>query len=138
LDTSKKLIYPSNGIAAMIAGKLTKTKGLKHDVYKVTTGFQVVPVTVCQDYMPPKKPLPVMDGATLKKLIKDKAQAGGDVLTFTFKFRGESAVYIDIWMEDGSPKSFGKSNLIDWEVSDDKATVVLQITKAIAKKRGLI
>ena len=59
LETSK-MIYQQQKVAAMIAEKMTKSKGLEHTVYKVPTGFQVVAVTKLKSGMPPAKPLPVM------------------------------------------------------------------------------
>ncbi|MCO5157909.1 MAG: hypothetical protein M9945_14365 [Aquamicrobium sp.] len=143
LDVSGKMIYETQAVANMIAGKLTKNKGVKYDVYKVTTGFQVVPITVCKDYVPPAKPLPVAKPADLVKKLQDEAAVpDSDKITLSFKFKNESNVYIDVFMPDGTVKSFGKSNILAYAINVEEGTstptIQLTMTKAFAKKRGLI
>ncbi|MGK9084959.1 hypothetical protein KXR64_16585 [Brucella intermedia] len=145
LDVSGKMIYDTQAVANMIAGKLSKTKGVKHDVYKVTTGFQVVPVTVCKAYVPPAKPLPVTKPSEITKKIQTAAEvADSDKITLTFKFKNESNVYLDVFMPDGTVKSFGKSNILAYQigpssiVGETETLISLTMTKQFAKKRGLI
>lgn len=128
-----KLIYPQRSIAAMIADKLSKTKGAKYEVRKITTGYQVVMVTQCPPHIPPSKPLPVTKSFALK--IEHEG-TDADCIVIDLKFRGESKVYVDAWTNEGKPISFGKTTLIGWEIMGDMVT--LQMAKAVAKKRGLI
>jgi hypothetical protein len=44
-----QLIYPQSNVAAMIAGRLTKSKGVAYVVTKVPTGFQVAPFVPVAD-----------------------------------------------------------------------------------------
>ncbi len=125
-----KMIYPHPDIAAMIAGKLSKSKGGKYEVHKVTTGYQVVLVTQCPPHMPPAKALP------FESKTPGRTWAGVEFVVVDLKFRGESKVYVDAWTAEGKQISFGKSTLIGWEIKDDR--VFLKMTKAIAKKRGLL
>ena len=83
LETSK-MIYQQQKVAAMIASKMTKSKGLEHTVYKVPTGFQVVAVTKLKSGMPPAKPLPVM----IPQPVSVKVPTGEQVV-IELKFRGE-------------------------------------------------
>lgn len=141
LDVSGKMIYETQAVANMIAGKLTKKKGVKYDVYKVSTGFQVCPITVCKDYVPPAKPLPVAKPADITKKVQDAASVpDSDKITLTFKFKNESPVYLDVYMPDGSVKSFGKSNILAYAIGGepDHLNIALTMTKAFAKKRGLL
>ena len=127
-----KMIYPQQTVANMIAGKLTKSKGKKYDVYKVTTGWQVVPVNVCKPHVPPAKPMPVLK---LKKAAEKAAPANTVKIVLPFKMQSPSYVTA---LHDGKPIHFGKSNLIDWSISDDGVFVTMVIAEAVAKKRGLM
>lgn len=127
-----KMIYPQQAVANMIAGKMTKSKGQKYDVYKVTTGWQVVPVNVCKPHVPPAKPAPVLK---LKKASEKATPANAVKIALPFKMQSPS--YVTALFE-GKPIHFGKSTLIDWSISDDGMTVTMVIPEAIAKKRGLM
>lgn len=132
---TSKMIYAQEDVAKAIASKLEAFKGTKYAVYKVTTGFQVCPVTVCKAYVPPAKPLPV------KKPSFDEVLPE-DVVVVAMKFQHESPKYISVYKEDGSLMHLGKSTLIDWDVTigegESTPTVKLKMTKKVAKKRGLI
>ena len=117
------MIYAQSNVAAMIAARLTKSKGVEYTVQKVTTGFQVAPI----NKLPPVSPVPIVNPV--------KTWEQGDALSIELKFRGESKSYVDAFVDD-KPVSFGKSTLIAWEVKGDR--VVLRMPKATAKKRGLI
>jgi hypothetical protein len=133
------MIYPQQTVANMIAGKLSKSKGVKYVVRKVTTGFQVVDETLFEQQKTAS--IKAMVAEVLKKttpasnVVAVKTWAQGDAVSVTLKFRGESTAYVDAWL-DGKPVSFGKGNLISWEKQGDD--VLLKMTKAFAKKRGLI
>jgi hypothetical protein len=122
------MIYAQENVARMIAGKLTKSKGVEYLVEKVTTGFRVSPKAT------PKTAPKIIKEAeiTSPKLVKTWAQ--GDAVIISLKFRGESASYVDAW-NNGKPISFGKSTLIAWELDGDY--VLLKMPVSIAKKRGL-
>ena len=81
--------------------------------------------------MPPVKPLPVM-----KPLPVSAKVPTGEQVVIDLKFRGESKVYVDAWLADGKPISFGKTTLLGWEVKGDR--VRLSMTKSVAKKRGFL
>lgn len=130
ITETAKMIYPDKAVADAIAAKLMQTKGKKYEVFKVSTGFQVCPITVCKAYVPPAKPLPV------KKPSFNDAPSG-DVVIVTMKFQAESPKYLSVVNDEGKLMHFGKGTLIDWEIEDNK-TVKLKMSKAVAKKRGLI
>jgi hypothetical protein len=124
------MIYAQESVARMIAGKMTKSKGVEYLVEKVTTGFQVRPKSVTAK--PPKpvaKPAPKTIMATW---------AHGDAVVIEMKFRGESTSYVDAWTDDGKPISFGKSTLIAWDIVQAGERVLLKMPVHIAKKRGLL
>lgn len=130
-----KMIYAQEDVAKAIAAKMMQIRGKKYEVYKVTTGFQVCPVTVCKAYVPPAKPLPV------QKTSFDEVPSG-DVVVIAMKLHNESPKYISVYKDDESLMHFGKSSLIAWEVTigegESTPTVKLKMTKKTAKKRGLI
>lgn len=69
-----KMIYPQQNVAQMILGKMRKRfPERKYEVMKVSSGWQVVGITKCPDYVPPAKPLPV-------KKTEPKVLATGAVL----------------------------------------------------------
>jgi hypothetical protein len=126
-----KMVYAQQSIADMIAGKMTKHKGVEYIVEKVTTGFQVRPKTLL-------KPVTVAKTSPIK-VNKPVLQNGANV-TLKMKYRGESAVYIDVWTDEGKPMSFGKTTLAAWQVQKDFGGdwVTLTMPMSVAKKRGLI
>ena len=130
-----QMIYPQSNVATMIAGRLSKSKGTPYAVTKVTTGFQVAPVVKVE----PKKPLPIPTAAA--QSAAPKTWTGIAYHTAKLRFRGESASYVDAWI-DGKPVSFGKSTLIGWEVEQEAGEtmkwVVLRMPIPVAKKRGLV
>ena len=133
---TSKMIYAQESVAQAIAAKLEQVRGKKFAVYKVTTGFQVCPVTVCKAYVPPAKPLPV------QKPSFESEEVTGDVMVFTFKLQKESPKYISVYKPDGSLMHLGKSTLIGWDISinegESTPTVKVKMTNKVAKKRGLI
>ncbi|MEY9560516.1 hypothetical protein [Sinorhizobium fredii] len=128
-----KMIYAQKNIAHMIASRLTKSKGVDHLVRQVTTGFQVVPITKCPDYVPPAKPLPVKKP---EPIATGTTLPSDDYVVIDLKFRGESKAYVDAWTAEGKPISFGKTTLIGWEIQGDK--VLLKMAKTVAQKRGFL
>ncbi|MCL4743802.1 MAG: hypothetical protein KJZ83_00155 [Burkholderiaceae bacterium] len=121
-----KMIYPQEGIANQIANKLMQTKDTKYAVYKVTTGFQVVPVTICKSGMPPAIPAPVA------KVAKD-VQAE-DTVTLEFPFNRQTKSW---WYFDGGEVQFlHKSHPISVEIKDNMLRMVL--AKKTAIKFGLL
>ena len=131
------MIYAQESVARMIAGKMTKSHGVEYLVEKVTTGFRVAPKAAPKVVL--KAPQIIKEAEiTSPKLVKTWAQ--GDAFAIELKFRGESPSYVDAWLPDGKPISFGKSTLIMWEVEEkeDCFFVTLQMPVSIAKKRGLL
>ena len=127
------MIYAQESVARMIAGKLSKSKGVEYLVEKVTTGFRVAPKVAPKVVL--KAPKIIKEAEiTSPKLVKTWAQ--GDAVVIALKFRGESPAYVDAWTENGKPISFGKSTLIAWELDGDY--VLLKMPVSIAKKRGLL
>ena len=126
ITETAKMIYSDKAVADAIAAKLMQTKGKKYEVFKVSAGFQVCPITVC----PPAKPFQV-------KKPSYNGASSGDVVIVTMKFQAESPKYLSVVNDEGKLMHFGKGTLIDWEIEDNK-TVKLKMSKAVAKKRGLI
>src|SRR5262245_61297167 len=109
MSQTAKMIYQQANVAAMIAGKLSKSKGLKHEVHKVATGFQVVAIKKLPDYVPPAKPLPVQKPAMFTQNqggTSGKSWTGVEFVILDMKFRGESKVYVDAWTANGKQISF--------------------------------
>jgi len=140
-----QLIYPQSNVAAMIAGRLSKSKGFAYTVRKVATGFEVLPLvapsmTPLLDALKKAKEagIVIAKAPIVAEPTKESVTWTGETsVQLAFKFRGESPKYVDVWI-DGVAKSFGKSTLISWDVKGATGDVVVQMTKAHAKKRGLI
>jgi hypothetical protein len=47
-----QLVYPQKHVAAMIAGRLSKSKGIEYVVEKIETGFRVAPVSLLKTGFP--------------------------------------------------------------------------------------
>jgi hypothetical protein len=125
------MIFPQSNVAKLIAERLTKVKGTKHDVLKIPQGFQVVPITVCPAYMPPAKPKPVVTHGNDLWAIKD-----GEAI-FTLPLVGVGQTYITV-KHNGKSVAFGKSTLLGWQQNTEHMTIDLKMTIAVAKKRGLL
>lgn len=146
METAKK-IYPTEAVANMIAGKLTKVRQKKYIVMKVTTGWQVAPVTTCPSAVPPWPPAPYPvkgalqpNGALYKKpstsgVSKATSSASHETATVKIACTQETPKYIGV-MLDGKEAWIGKSTLISYAIVDGMAT--MQMPMAIAKKRGLL
>ena len=144
---AKKMIYAQEAVARMIACKMTKSKGVEHVWTKIATGFQVSPIKALPSAMPPAKPLPVKKPQTLMEAATAFTGTGNGIeqswtnpahSLIELKFRGESPKYVDAFLSDGKPVSFGKSTLISWDRNLTAGTVLLKMTNATAKKRGLV
>lgn len=141
-NSSEKIIIPNQIEAKAMADYLMAQTGVKHDVYPLPSGFQIVPIKVLAAYMPPAVPHPVATPEKIKKHLMSAVMAkpveNKDTMSFTFKFKGVANVYLDVIMPDNTVKSFGKTNLVDYTISEDKSEVTIIVTKQFAKKRGLI
>jgi len=81
------MTYAQESVARMIAGKLTKWKGVEYVVEKVTIGFRVSPKVAPK--VQPKVAQTIKEAEiTSPKTIKTWAQ--GDAVIIEMKFRGES------------------------------------------------
>ncbi|CAA2141433.1 hypothetical protein [Hyphomicrobium sp. ghe19] len=129
---AEPMIYPQRNVASLIAERLTTYKGKKHGVVQLPQGYQVVPITVCPDYMPPAKPKPVI---TTSKPVSVVGLKEGEVL-FEFDLVGEGITYITVF-HNGKQMAFGKSTLLGWEKKDGNK-IALKMSAAVAKKRGLV
>ncbi len=138
-----QLIYPQENVAALIAGKLGKSKGIVYEVKKVTTGFlvepapgQTIPISVVPDedfqiIMPVKTAQP-------KPPFKTWTQNGEFNIDMVFKSESKewiSAKYGDqtFWV--------AKKSLIGWQlVEEHLEPKKWRLTMSIpyAKSRGLL
>lgn len=150
---SAALIMPNETEAKTMADFLAEQTGVKHIVYTLPQGYQIVPVKVLEAYMPPAKPLPVSKNSLfanaaakasplpLKATAEPTKAKEGDkdkTVTLTFPMIRIAKVYIDVKMPDGTLKSISKNSIIDYEIHSSDQTVVIVCTKAFAKKRGFI
>ena len=169
-----QMIYPQSNVAAMIAARMTKSKGFEYAVTKVLTGFQVAPksntplldalkkaknegvkVTPMMKEFPdifaPWKKPPMLDAVeaawatpTQFEHLNNKVQyvplatAGmpGE-MEFKLTYHSDSPKYVGAWF-NGKPIYFGKTTLIAWERDFATNMVLLKMTQATAKKRGLV
>lgn len=130
-----KMIYAEKAVADAIAAKLTQVNEKKYDVYKVTTGFQVVPITVCKAYVPPAKPAPVMK----LNMAAEKEKAPGEVIVLKYKLHMEHPKTIHIIAKsDGLVKWLHKSGMISWELFPEEGYVLIKYAKKVAEKKGVI
>lgn len=127
--TAEQFVYPQRTVAALIAERMTQIKGSKYDVVQIPQGFQVVPIQTNDGHVITSKPQPT--DFKLPSLLKD-----GEV-EFSFQLVGEGITYITV-MHEGKQKAFGKSTLLGWDKDVLTNTIVLKMTVAIAKKRGLL
>lgn len=132
-----KMIYPTQQVANMIAGKLTKHKGVKHAVIKVTTGWQVAAVTVCAGAVSPHKATPI---ATPDYQVEAKApveQLDPSVVVLLFKLKAEHPKTVHIVAEsDGEVKWLHKSVMIGYTIDAEAGTVAVKYRKKVADKKG--
>jgi len=139
-----QMIYPQSNVAAMIAARMTKSKGFEYAVTKVVTGFQVAP----------KSNTPLLDalkkakneGVKVTPMMKEfpdifapwkKLAIAHDTMNFTLKYHSDSPKYVGAWF-NGKPIYFGKTTLIGYERDFATNMVLLKMTQATAKKRGLV
>lgn len=120
------MIYQNQKVAVMIAGKMTKSKGVKYIVRQIELGYQVAPEVTPVELATPPKTTPTLSAMKTKD---------GNIVVVQLKFRGESKVYVDAFL-DGKPVSFGKTTLVDWTIEGDMVT--LRLPKSVAKRRGLL
>jgi hypothetical protein len=131
-----KMIYPTEAVANMLCGKLTKSKG-KHVVMKVTTGFQVCPVTVLKGYVGQKPgPLPTKEQAIPMKPSKTM---NGDTVVLTFKFKADHPKTVHVIADnDGEVKWLHKSVMIDYKADPSTGLVEVKYLRKVAEKKGIV
>jgi len=125
-------VYPQRNVAAVIAERLSQIKGAKHGVVQIPQGFQVVPITVCPEYVPPTKAKPI---ATITKTMGESLKEGEVV--FSFPLVGEGLTYITV-LHGAKQMAFGKTTLLGWEKDIVAGTIKLKMSASVAKKRGLL
>jgi hypothetical protein len=138
-----KMIYPTETVAKMIAGKLTKHKG-KHIVMKIASGFQVCPVTVCQGAVSPNNATPYPVKTPLTPASKPQV-SDADTTLITLPLLKDTKAYLLVKKPDGKELWIGKSTIISWDVSMDPdqiavdaALVTMKFATKVAKQKGLI
>lgn len=135
-----KMIYPNEAVANMIAGKLNKAKG-KHVVMKIATGFQVVPVTICQAACSPNNPAPYPVKTALKPVSKPQA-SDADTTLITLPMLKDTKAYLLVKLESGKELWIGKGTIIDWskDIGPGEAipSVTMKFATKVAKQKGLI
>lgn len=136
-----KMIYPQQHVANMIAGRLTKVNGKPYTVYKVTTGFQVVPITKCESAMPPWPPKEVAEVVTTitaaKKIVK--TALSGELIVLKFKFHADRPKTLHvIGANDGGVKWLHKSGMVSFEIDEAAGIATVTYPKKEAEKKGVI
>jgi hypothetical protein len=132
-----KMIYPTEAVAKMIAGKMTKAKG-KHIVMKIATGFQVCPVTICQGAVSPNNAAPYPVKAPLTPASKPQV-SDSETVIITLSLKKDTKSYLLIEKDDGKELWIGKSTIIDWDVATDgSGKVSMKFATKVAKQKGLI
>lgn len=153
---TEKMIYPEKTMADQIASLLAEANGGKYHVSKVTTGYQVIPVTVVKEYMPPKVPLPVqkpviMHVGTTEAPVKSPAPyefAAGDkaveMEVFSFIYINDRPKNLIVTSAtDGSQVWLHKSNIVGWALADGahfsgKSVVNVKFPKGVAQKKNYV
>lgn len=145
-----KMIYPTEAVAKMIAGKLTKAKG-KHIVMKIASGFQVCPVTICQGAVSPNHAAPYPTQAEYLAKLNDTAKkttgpvSDADTTIVTLPCLKDTKAYLLVKKPDGKELWIGKSTIISWDksmdpnkIDVDAALVTMKFSTKVAKQKGLI
>jgi hypothetical protein len=129
-----KMIYPTEAVAKMIAGKMTKQKG-KHIVMKIATGFQVCPVTICQGAVSPNNATPYPVKTPLTPASTPQV-SDAETTLITLPLLKDTKAYLLVKKDDGKELWIGKSTIISWDVDGD--LVVMKFATKTAKQKGLI
>jgi hypothetical protein len=129
-----QMIYPQSNVAAMIAGRLSKSKGFAYGVTKVLTGFLVAPTA--------KVPtLAAAVDAFQAELLYPKVEktwTGEDTYTAHLPFKSEGKEWLCA-RKDGKAFWVPKSALVSWEVNGiAPAILTFRMPVKYAQKRGLI
>lgn len=128
-------IYGSEKTANMIAGKLAKRNpNQKYHVVKVTTGFQVAPVTVGKPSAVFDKPAPVATPKEQAAKTPKVVDAAKQVMVM-LPLQGQSPAYLNVVL-DGKVTYVGKSTVISYQVDEEAGTVLMVMDRKLAKKRG--
>lgn len=133
-----KMIYPTEAVAKMIAGKMTKAKG-KHIVMKIATGFQVCPVTICQGAVSPNNAAPYPVKTPLEPVSKPQV-SDADTTLITLPLLKDTKAYLLVTKPDGKELWIGKSTIVDWTPNLElgEPTVTMKFATKVAKQKGLI
>ena len=129
-----QMIYPQSNVAAMIAGRLSKSKGFTYGVTKVATGFLVAPVK--------SGTLAAAVEAFQETIVVAKAEktwTGEDAVVVDMRFKSVSAEWICALHND-KPFWVAKNSLFGWDakIVDGQHRIFLKMPTAYAKKRGLL
>ena len=127
---TEKMIYANEAVADEILATLQERKPeMKYHKVRVTSGWQVCPVTVLPPYMPGEPKLPA---APMQ--IGEQPKGTGDVLEYTFTFQRESQAWI--WFDGADLPWIKKSHLISYELTGDQMKI--RLSKELAAKIGLL
>ncbi len=131
-----KMIYPSQPVATMILGKMRKRfPERKYEIHKVSTGWQIVGITVCPSAMPPAKPAPVNN-----LTFASTASAELDALVFEFPYQRQTKAW---WYFEMAGKDYWlhKNHCIAADLIEEPNEPIiirLKVSAKIAKEKGLI
>ncbi|MEK1853065.1 MAG: hypothetical protein AAAC48_14640 [Phyllobacterium sp.] len=125
--SAQKLIFSEEGVARQILKKMVVSyPERKYTLAKVSTGWQVVPITQCAPYMPPAVPLPV------KKPALSKPLPASDIVLVEVPFKKETPAY---WEIEHEKPWLHKSHIISSEVHGNK--LQFTVAKKVAQKMSL-
>ena len=116
---TEKMIYANEAVAdAILATLLASNPDMKYHKARVTSGWQVCPVTVLPPFMPGVPKLPAGPTQT-----GEQPKDTGVVLEYTFTFQRESQAWI--WFDGADLPWIKKSHLISYELTGDQMKIRL-------------
>lgn len=147
-------IYSQKNIASMIAGRLTQSKGVLHELKPVPGGFKIVAQAataaskavqaVSKELKKPKvsagpkvPQAPVVGSVGGKKGFLPILSHDGATVEAVFDLKALTNKYVTV-VHYGAEMSFGRNTLDSWQVDEADQTVRIFMKAALAKKRGLI
>lgn len=139
------LIYPQKNVAAMIAGRLAKSKKIEYGVTKVATGFLVEPIAkpamhaVTSFIVQAAAAEAALAHAGMQVVDSLAKLAEADQFQITMPCKSISPGWIHA-RHDGKPFWIAKSSLQSFSAGDVHGvySVTMTMPTAYAKKRGLL
>jgi hypothetical protein len=132
-----QLIYPQKNVAAMIAGRLSKSKGVEYKVSKLAVGFLVEPTVKPEPKTVTNFAIQAANAeSAMAKIVEGLKIDGSSYFQIEMPVKSISKEWIHA-RHDGKAFWIAKSSLADWGVTNP-GFIKLVMTNAYAKKRGLI